>query len=102
MPRYIDADALGLGKANRDIFEKPEFADGWNSAVEIIATAPAADVVEVKHGEWVMADVIEDEWVRYRCSECNYTTDSYYKEKCDLHRYCPNCGAKMDGKGGEW
>lgn len=62
MPRYIDADALGLGKANRDIFEKPEFADGWNSAVEIIATAPAADVAEV-----------------VRCEECVYYYTHYHQ-----------------------
>lgn len=68
MPRYIDADALGLGKANRDIFEKPEFADGWNSAVEIIATAPAADVAEV-----------------VRCKDC-----VYWENGKDYTPYCNN------------
>lgn len=44
MTRYIDADALGIGKANRDVFEHPKYADGWNSAIEIINNAPTADV----------------------------------------------------------
>ena len=50
---------------------------------------PAADVVEVKHGEWdarLMTD-IGAYWV-YWCSECN--NFSYFK-----YDYCTNCGAKM-------
>lgn len=47
MSRYIDADALGIGKADRKAFEKPEYADGWNSAIKIIEEAPTADVVDV-------------------------------------------------------
>lgn len=45
--RLIDADALGIGKASRDVFNKPEYADGWNSAVAIIEDAPTVDAVEV-------------------------------------------------------
>ena len=60
---------------------------------ELVAI-PAADVVGVKHGRWInrrfgSADVI--------CSECRTletNRDSNYKS-----RFCPNCGAKMDGKG---
>lgn len=38
--RLIDADALGIGKANREVFDVPEYADGWNSAVKLIYDAP--------------------------------------------------------------
>ena len=51
---------------------------------------PAADLVEVRHGEW--KPVKYTEAPLYYCSEC---IGSAYKQ----HRYCPNCGAKMDGKG---
>ena len=47
MSRYIDADALGIGKANRDVFENKSYADGWNAAIDIIESAPTADVAEV-------------------------------------------------------
>ena len=50
--RPIDADALGIGKADRNKFNFPEYADGWNSAVLIIDEAPTLDVVpreEVDH-----------------------------------------------------
>ena len=85
MPKYINADALGLGKANRSIFEKPEFADGWNSAIDIISTAPAADVAEVKHGYWK-----DNNNGTFTCSECGGRAS-----KMD---WCGCCGAKMDGK----
>ena len=45
--RLIDADALGICKANRNVFDKPEYADGWNSAVAIVEDAPTVDAVEV-------------------------------------------------------
>ena len=56
---------------------------------------PTADVVEVKHGEWIDRD--ESYWeTRCTCSNCNkdgITIDGY-----PVHTdYCPNCGAKMDG-----
>lgn len=59
---------------------------------------PAADVAEVKHGEWIdMGDFI-------LCSLCGATWlkefESYYGKAtrlCVRTNYCPNCGAKMDG-----
>lgn len=57
---------------------------------DIINDMPAADVVEVKHGQW-----IDGKCGHYKiCSECNQIADFYFD-------YCPNCGAKMDGKDGE-
>ena len=54
--RLIDADALGIGKANRDCFDDPKYADGWNSAIEIINNAPtieAEPVVRCKDCKWL-------------------------------------------------
>ena len=45
--RLIDADALGIGKANRAAFNNLAYADGWNSAIEMIANAPTIDAVPV-------------------------------------------------------
>nr|DAG40345.1 MAG TPA: The ASCH domain adopts a beta-barrel fold similar to that of the PUA domain [Caudoviricetes sp.] len=44
MSRHIDAAALGIGKVNRDVFENKAYADGWNAAIDIITSAPIADV----------------------------------------------------------
>ena len=55
--------------------------------------APTADVAEVKHGEWkhypeCSSGIVEVD----ECSECG---DNYVFG--DLYKYCPNCGAIMDG-----
>ena len=61
-----------------------------------IATLPIADVAPVRHGWWVDRIVDENEviqpWMeRYYCSEClEGGNQSWFK-------FCPNCGAKMDG-----
>lgn len=113
MRRYIDADALGIGKADRNTFTVPEYADGWNSAIEIIANAPTADVVEVRHGGWIVTDaddgMCEDYagFIEFKCSECGFSAgfengqyDWFYGDPIPW-KYCPNCGAKMDGERSE-
>ena len=42
--RLIDADVLGIGKAKREAFTVPEYADGWNAVIDIIAAAPTIDI----------------------------------------------------------
>lgn len=59
-------------------------------ANRIIDNIPAADVVPVRHGDWMIADTIIENAV---CSCCRTHFQSYYQ----AYSYCPNCGAKMDG-----
>lgn len=42
--RPIDADALCIGKAKREAFTVPEYADGWNAAIDIIDAAPTIEI----------------------------------------------------------
>lgn len=60
----------------------------WNRRAETVKAQPAADVVEVRHGRW-----IEDHEF-FKCSECGCLTDYRFSN------FCPDCGAKMDGKVG--
>ena len=63
---------------------------------------PLADVVEVRHGEW-LTDAEDLAWgnslKRKHCSECggrpHWDND---KRKFILAKFCHHCGAKMDGK----
>jgi hypothetical protein len=57
---------------------------------------PAADVVDVRHGEWIAKDcIVRSPFARnYYCSVCKY-------EPLEAKNYCPNCGAKMDGERNE-
>ena len=60
--------------------------------------APAADVVEVRHGEWLDAQYTYFGAKRYECSQCR---DDEFWEKRYIEikeNYCPNCGAKMDAE----
>lgn len=52
--------------------------------------AKSVDAVEVVHGRWIDA---REYCGDYMCSNCDalYGTNKF--------KYCPNCGAKMDGDG---
>lgn len=66
---------------------------------DVIKTLPAADVVEVVHGYWIITEEIL-ETIR-ECSCCHCKT--YYPKPLSFNvrksPYCEDCGAKMDGKG---
>lgn len=88
---YIDVDLL------------KESVLGWTPPLDneqlkhMIDTIPTADVVEVKHGEWVVPSgeikIFEDRYVI--CSKCNVMLPVV--RELDRYWFCPNCGAKMDG-----
>ena len=57
---------------------------------------PAADVEVVRNGEWVESKILDE---RYVCSICGGACWYYdYQGEVAKSRYCPNCGAMMDGK----
>lgn len=80
--KFIDVDVLA-----KQIYKRVN-----NSAIRswlfaIINETPAADVQEVRHGEWKE---------RMSCSssvKCSVCGNSHEYETT----YCPNCGARMDG-----
>lgn len=82
--RLIDADAL---KTRAIIWNgKPE------TVVDLreIQNAPTIDAAPVVHGRWVC----EPDRIRHwYCSECGRVEGVTY----EWMKYCPNCGAKMDG-----
>ena len=104
MTEYIEREA-----AEEAIYDAKEIDSinpitKYNNIYYALQTVPAADVVEVVHGEWI-EEIIESyiplEWdesdnlivhhyKRYRCSLCGRVEG---KEE----PYC-NCGAKMNGK----
>ena len=83
--RLIDADALGIGKAKREAFTVPEYADGWNSAIEIIDKAPTIDIDRPTRSQFKrMAVQLGYEKV-VRCKDCKYwqdNNDGYPHEEC--------------------
>ena len=74
----------------------------WNDYAikDIIRHIPAADVAPVVHGAWV--PISDGAWAE--CSECGEACDvsdnggmTAFELFCDCYKYCPTCGAKMDG-----
>lgn len=73
-----------------------KWVDGSDGAMamEIVATAPTADVASVRHGRWDGND----------CTVCKLPWNYNMVQNADdwgyfdpMPDYCPNCGAKMDG-----
>ena len=75
-------------------------------AISKLKEAPAADVVEVRHGENITKMYPTEEFI---CSECGLImrdfeeirVDEENEDECYYEfefKYCPHCGAKMDGK----
>lgn len=70
-------------------------------AVRLLEKVPAADVAEVVYGQWegegdgyADGDIVLDVW---HCSQCGYCIDDGTDNPDCLPKYCPGCGAKMDG-----
>lgn len=72
----------------------------WAVAYECFANSidaiPEADVEPVRHGRWEKSNIPHE---KYCCSVCGGAC-WYYDYAADVarSRFCPNCGAKMDGK----
>lgn len=56
---------------------------------QVIDYEPAADVAPVVHGSWNGCE----------CSVCGDRHGPINEKLLPYYKYCPNCGAKMDGKG---
>lgn len=99
--RLIDAEAL-INEWNGLIKLMATNSDGvvpvdFGAVIGAVSKAPTVDAVEVVHGRWIKktADCI----YYYACSECG---EPVLRSQwgCDFFsKFCPNCGAKMDGEG---
>lgn len=100
MAEYIERETLLKSK---DWLSLQDF-DRARAKV-IILGQPTADVVEVRHAHW--KDALEElVWQDVCVAECSACGESWVLDgdfdfdACkEYWHYCPNCGAKMDGKG---
>ena len=109
MAEYIERDKVYniLNGLLNDICDSTETSEefdvGWETALERandkINDIPAADVRPERHGEWNELSLDDQDEGMYICSKCK--SIEFMPEECDIYAYCPNCGAKMDGKDGD-
>ncbi len=88
--RLIDVDAMltalckNCGTSGRCIIPCVDY--------DMIVQFPTIDAEPVRHGRWIAQD---NTYTRYMCSECESKNHGGHE------KYCPNCGAKMDGENDE-
>ncbi len=75
--------------------------DGCETDIELLDEIPAADVAEVAHAKWdkgnlkyTIVEYVKE--VRY-CSKCGCGIEAVLHDMLYLPKYCPECGAKMNG-----
>ena len=129
MAEYIEREAISE-EIRKYYYKNPPnfsygegFDRGLDRAQRAILDAPAADVVPVRHGRWLLEankDKVNCRWnVTAECSNCCDEKKEIWAgffpnvpdwlardtalidaKSVKLSNYCPNCGAKMDGGDG--
>ena len=89
MAMYKDVEPLDFMNLSN---KSDEFCEGVRFALEEIDKLPSADVVEVKHGEWIVVGRTEHEKAILKCSHCGRVRKNHGRSI-----FCGDCGAKMDG-----
>lgn len=105
MARYIDAEKLKERLEKVSVVTDDLYGMGINRGLDRAETEIdmflTADVEEVRHGEWIEPTMQEcfDGIAVLTCSKCSFKHT--LQDDCGyspIWHYCPNCGAKMDGR----
>ena len=114
MSEYLDkSEAVGEGylqdwyinsvsENDEPVWTDAHIEELANDFIVIPKDTPVADVAPVVHGKWIRIDDPEFICGDFECSNCShreYDVDTDELMPGENHLlYCPNCGAKMDGK----
>lgn len=90
--RLIDADEV---QKRIDMMGTVNGILCWD-AHDFIDHVPTIEAEPVRHGRWIRRETVLD--TECKCSVCGYKDfvpkhDNYWFRR----KFCPNCGAKMDG-----
>ena len=92
---YIEREALRDALCEADAITM--------KGIAIINQFPAADVAPVVHGEWLN---FNGDFSAAECDQCGELyevspdekpCEDYFNAFKQFYKFCPNCGAKMDG-----
>ena len=92
MAEYIERE-YAVDAAVDVYYNTPDINLSCEKFEAAIFKIPAADVAPVRHGRWerVIPSKSAAKWsTKVSCSNCHSAGYAH-------HKYCPNCGAKMDG-----
>lgn len=98
MPRYVDLDKLPLVNIDVDTINHTAYVDIREVQQALRqAEAQTGEAEQVVHGYWIQID----DGVSAKCGICGACAcdlDEGFEEFAKSYRYCPCCGAKMDGE----
>lgn len=95
MAEYIRRD-YAIDAALDVYYDTPDIDLSGEKFEAAILKIPAADVAPVVHGRWVLLDECYNEGVY--CSACHKKVyKKCYANQKIKSKFCPHCGAKMDG-----
>ena len=83
----VPAEDIGFGDELTDGYN-----DGIDMAITVVSGLPTVDAVPVVHGYWKEDTGGYGFWL---CSHCGFVSEASAADL--LYRYCPHCGARMDG-----
>ena len=106
MTEYIEREKLeeAFDNADPDVCESDldghsDWGFGRKNVRDVIRGVPAADVVPVVHGQWIIG--VDDDDFDVKCSKCGWTDIFEVAGIAAVERiaktmhYCPNCGARV-------
>lgn len=82
---------------SKDILDKAIGTDAYFQIKSILTSTKAANVVEERHGRWIFDHMTGERSYYSHCSECNHQEFFANEDAEKKHKYCLNCGARMDG-----
>ena len=84
--------AMADAETNREINHVSKRQELFKAVRAVVNTCPT--IAPVKHGHWIHGSSSEN--IRVTCSECGYKVNYFWDSWQDA-KYCPHCGARMDG-----
>lgn len=95
--RPIDADALkdrlqALAYDDWNQGANTSWAEAFSEVAEMVEEQPTIDAVQERKGRWV--ELYDS---NYKCSECGAWWHSDDMDINEEFRFCPSCGAHMEG-----
>lgn len=97
MARYIDIDDT-VKTFEKLHGEESTLLNCYNAdwIFSFLESQPTADVQEVRHGRWINESRHMYGPISAQCSVCELFSGTWLRNA--PYKYCPHCGAKMDGK----
>lgn len=97
---FVDDTYFEENDVSRDYVFRDDVLEILDNKYELLSKevdeiSKLKSIDSIEHGQWIF-ELADNGWADHICSECGYT------ENMDIHvhldwRYCPMCGARMEG-----